>query len=648
MHKLMSTMRLNLKIALCLLTIGTFFTTISYWSRCGESGLDSGNHLLRKSAASLAVFSRGASSAVHPIRYNINAKDEMYHLENDGKSQTDALVVSVANHDDDDSNTEEIDCLINNEYTVPCRRDTQEVYVPFTFLRKYFEVYGKLVTGASGSSKEPRTRFEWQHSYSKYYVPHGKYDPRGVFMNFMNFNVEARDRVKCINAMDGVPVSMQWDVRGYLYPIQIAQFGLSHFSKNLTEPEPRIVVYEDGGGREGKWTPVVGKDLDEDEYPVERNREEGARTMVKRTWQEDVASMVMSFESQDGLLLRLDQVLDMVLSIDLKLEANSSLTVDVEDRDHKQPYRLHYVLSDTSVWTDDTNIYYGIGPSPGKWNRLTRDLLVDVRKGLQSTAALIRGSVFGQKSRQKLPTKLKILTLTVNGHGSLDNITMSSSAHLRHFYDAADWLVRNQDDRGGWPIPVERRFGSGGMAALSPGWYSAMAQGQAMSVLTRAYHVTGEDRYNKAANAATGPFRVPSGSGGVAARFLDRYTWYEEYPTTPSSFVLNGFIYALIGLYDTRVACGDSGDHCKMVGRLYDEGMVALRALLPLFDSGATSIYDLRHFTVGLAPNLARWDYHSTHIGQLLLMATVDNAEILNVTAKRWIEYMKGKRAAHN
>lgn len=53
---------------------------------------------------------------------------------------------------------------------------------------------------------------------------------------------KTRDRVKCISASDGVPVSMQWEAQGYYYPTQIAQFGLSHYSKNLTDPEPRRKV----------------------------------------------------------------------------------------------------------------------------------------------------------------------------------------------------------------------------------------------------------------------------------------------------------------------------------------------------------------------------------------------------------------------
>jgi heparosan-N-sulfate-glucuronate 5-epimerase len=57
-------------------------------------------------------------------------------------------------------------------------------------------------------------------------------------------------------------------------------------------------------------------------------------------------------------------------------------------------------------------------------------------------------------------------------------------------------------------------------------------------------------------------------------------------------------------------------------------------------------------FTTGIAPNLARWDYHSTHVNQLLLMATIVKDEMkrkfLMDTAERWISYMKGKRAPHN
>ncbi len=34
----------------------------------------------------------------------------------------------------------EIDCVINDEYKVACRREGTEVYLPFSFVSKYFEV----------------------------------------------------------------------------------------------------------------------------------------------------------------------------------------------------------------------------------------------------------------------------------------------------------------------------------------------------------------------------------------------------------------------------------------------------------------------------------------------------------------------------
>ncbi|GBP96548.1 hypothetical protein EVAR_71455_1 [Eumeta japonica] len=52
--------------------------------------------------------------------------------------------------------------------------------------------------------------------------------------------------------------------------------------------------------------------------------------------------------------------------------------------------------------------------------------------------------------------------------------------------------------------------------------------------------------------------------------------------------------------------------------------------------------------TKGVAPNLARWDYHATHVNQLLLLATIDSDPIITQTAERWKGYMFGKRAKHN
>jgi heparosan-N-sulfate-glucuronate 5-epimerase len=173
-----------------------------------------------------------------------------------------------------------------------------------------------------------------------------------------------------------------------------------------------------------------------------------------------------------------------------------------------------------------------------------------------------------------------------------------------------------------------------------------MGQGHALSVLARAYHHSGGDTtYLHAALAGLRPFEVASSAGGVLANFLGRIPWYEEYPTQPASFVLNGFIYALLGLYDLSTVAPSASQQAT---QLFRQGMVSLKQLLLLYDTGSGTTYDLRHFMLGVAPNLARWDYHATHVNQLLLLATIDHDPLLTATAERWIGYMSGKKAAHN
>ena len=284
------------------------------------------------------------------------------------------------------------------------------------------------------------------------------------------------------------------------------------------------------------------------------------------------------------------------------------------------------------------NIYYGIGDRT-EWTWFVRDISLDLQKALANRAG-------NGKGRKKAKFDVaRLVSLSFHGVGRVDNITLANNAHLDQFMAAADWLVTHQDINGGWPIMVTRKLAND-MLELPPGWYSAMAQGQAMSVLVRAFTRTKDRRYLNAALHATKLFDIKSADGGVLAKFADKYAWYEEYPTVPSCFVLNGFIYSLIGLYDLKtIASSKDGLEAS---RLYSQGFESLKALLLLYDTGSGTIYDLRHFTLGLAPNIARWDYHTTHINQLLLLATVEDSELLQNTAKRWIGYMKGHRAAHN
>lgn len=252
-----------------------------------------------------------------------------------------------------------------------------------------------------------------------------------------------------------------------------------------------------------------------------------------------------------------------------------------------------------------------------------------------------------EKVKKKIrKNDIRVIDIKFDGSGAFDNLTLATSDHMAQFFDAAEWFVKHQNKTtGGWSIPVKRRLGVGFME-LPSGWYSAMSQGHAISLLSRAYYATGNRQYLLSAVNGLKLFKVPSYQGGIMSTFLGKYVWYEEYPTSPSSYVLNGFIYSLFGLYDLNAIAPQN--YSNEAGRLFDNGMISLKKLLTLYDTGSGSTYDLRHFSLSVTPNIARWDYHATHVNQLLLLATIDKDQVLIQTAERWKDYMRGVRAQHN
>lgn len=514
----------------------------------------------------------------------------------------------------------EMECMINDDYTVGCRKEGNEVFLPFSFIKTYFEVFGRVDT------TEKHERLEFQHTNSKVHPPRQNYSPSSVFMSFEFYHVEERERVKCISAMEGVPFSTQWTLEGHFYPIQIAQFGLSHYSKQLVEGNPEVLVMEDG---------------DEEDVADWARPDERARMHLVKD--DTRGNNVVEFSASEslrnpGLVMMADEKEDFVMTVDIRFTSNGSLTVTVETQGG-QLFNIHYIQNNLLIGMEGSDIFYGVGNQRrGQWIRLARDIKIDLQKGLSLKYTKSKRS----KSKMNFA---RIKDIAVRGHGRLDNLTLARSAHMDHFFDAANWMVKHQDDRGGWPIMVRRKVLEGVME-LPPGWYSAMAQGQAMSLLVRAYILTKDKPYLKAAAEAMKLFEISSDQGGVLAKFMNIYDWYEEYPTRPSSFVLNGFIYAIFGLYDLKETA--EGDDKATADRLYQAGIKSLRAMLLMFDTGSDTFYDLRHLTLGVEPNRARWDYHTTHINQLLQLMVIDDDPLFKTAAHRWMGYMKGKRARHN
>jgi hypothetical protein len=207
--------------------------------------------------------------------------------------------------------------------------------------------------------------------------------------------------------------------------------------------------------------------------------------------------------------------------------------------------------------------------------------------------------------------------------------------NYNHALIAATWLRDNQDSATGkWFYNFDFPVGGMGVTLAAP-WASAMAQGQAISLLVRIYDCSGDDSYLGSARHGLDPLAPPVSSGGLSADFFG-HPYYEEYPTTPPSFTLNGFMFTLVGLREL-----DASDPTGQAGSLFDTGFATLRYAIPFYDLGNNSTYHLGHIT---NPPRKTWvappSYHCIHVHLLEALTTIRADTILSFYRDLWRSYV--------
>ena len=128
-------------------------------------------------------------------------------------------------------------------------------------------------------------------------------------------------------------------------------------------------------------------------------------------------------------------------------------------------------------------------------------------------------------------------------------------------------------------------------------WYSAMTQGQVLSLFVRLHRVTGDDEWKVAGRRVFETFRLVAEydrlPDGPWIDFVDErgYLWLEEYAgDVAPMMVLNGHIYAMFGLFDWWALTGDD-----TARRLFDGAATTVLAYVPeLRNPGYPSWYGYR------------------------------------------------------
>src|SRR5262249_26406999 len=112
------------------------------------------------------------------------------------------------------------------------------------------------------------------------------------------------------------------------------------------------------------------------------------------------------------------------------------------------------------------------------------------------------------------------------------------------------WLLVNgapiADDRCGWPLEAVSGEGVAGAR-----WLSAGVQGLAISVLLRAYELTGQGDYLACAERAARTFAWDILDGGVTTPLGDAGLVFEDVALYPATHRLSGFLLALVSLHES-------------------------------------------------------------------------------------------------
>tara|TARA_B110000263_G_scaffold249473_1_gene267182 strand:- start:1375 stop:2352 length:978 start_codon:yes stop_codon:yes gene_type:complete len=208
--------------------------------------------------------------------------------------------------------------------------------------------------------------------------------------------------------------------------------------------------------------------------------------------------------------------------------------------------------------------------------------------------------------------------------------------NYKKFIKGADWLNNNlslsEDNVYVWQHHFDWVYKEN---LINP-WHSGLAQGQGLSVLCRAYRVTGDNQYLDSIEKVYQSFLIDIKKGGVTFTDQDRNIWIEEYIMKNNpTHILNGFIWGLWGIYDYWLLTKNND-----VRKLFDKYVKTLECNIDKYDIGYWSLYELTNLNISMRASIF---YHRLHIVQLEILFNITKIKKFEVISNNWNNYLNKK-----
>lgn len=212
-------------------------------------------------------------------------------------------------------------------------------------------------------------------------------------------------------------------------------------------------------------------------------------------------------------------------------------------------------------------------------------------------------------------------------------------AKKAHFLRIADWFysARIEDDKLGvyWLTDVPKpEYG------VTEAWKSGFSQSRGLSVLLRAWQLTGDEKYLSVAKKALIPFTYDIKEGGVAVDLMADSAIYEEYVAAKPTRVLDGHGFCLFGIYDAVRAITSEVDEefHQLAQELFNKGVKGLERRLPDYDMGYWMKFNICELDFYPENDPCTIGYLRLVTAQLQILHQISGLAILDTYAKK----MKG------
>jgi len=130
-----------------------------------------------------------------------------------------------------------------------------------------------------------------------------------------------------------------------------------------------------------------------------------------------------------------------------------------------------------------------------------------------------------------------------------------NSFYLQGFLNNTNWLMEHMNDEN--YLEYDFDWLHADSVFVEQGWISGMAQGEALAVFCMAYDLTGDVSFKNAADDIFST--LVTNTSNYWCVYVDEnfYYWLEEFPNDDYCHILNGFLFAMWGLWDYYVITRD-------------------------------------------------------------------------------------------